>query len=187
MDKRITLLLLFVLVTASIMFGQAVKFTGKKDMVKVFKGDLVMIEADTAYIINKKRAMILNSQLDELQKVKVMYNSLTDEHSELLAIIKDAQKYLNKILKRLEKDGTITVNNLDTILTDFDRILADLKSNNKALTQTNSEMKQTIAQLESNIKELKKEAKWIWWNGAADKLFALAGGIGIGILIGVLL
>ena len=168
-------------------FGQVKEFSGKQDKATVFKGDTIVITAETAYLINKERAQKLDYQLNELQEIKSMYNKLVGDHNVLLAEIKKAQKYLNKLAKKLQKDGLTSVNKLDEILIDLDTTLDELKNNNGKLSKTNGELKKQINSLQKSVNALKDEAKWIWWNGAMDKVVAFGGGIGVGILIALIL
>lgn len=185
--SRIIFLSVFILASFVSAFGQTKEFSGESDKQKVFKGDTIIITVDTAFVINKARAAKLNYQLNELQQVKAMYNNLVNDHAELVSEIRKAQQYLNKLAAKLEKDGAIAVNNLDLILVDLDNTLNELKNNNNELNSTNTELNKQIISLQKSVKALKNETKWIWWNGATDKLFAIAGGIGIGILIGILI
>ena len=77
--------------------------------------------------------------------------------------------------------------NLSSIINDLDETLADLKTNNQTLKKSNSDLLSKIDQLERIVKDLKKETKWMWWNGLADKVVALVAGVGLGLLVGGLL
>ena len=167
--------------------AQNLKFSNKDDFRKTLKGDVIEINADTAYVVSKSRAKFLNQKLDELKEIQQLYNDMAGNHKDLLNELTRIQKLVDKLSTRLEEDSSMITQNLSSIINDLDETLADLKNNNQTLKRSNSELLSKVDQLEKIVKDLKKETKWMWWNGLADKLVALAAGIGIGILVGSVL
>ena len=183
---RIIMIVLLAIVSESIS-AQTIKFSDKDDLKRAFRGDVIEINTDTAYVVSKSRAEFLNQKLDELKEIQRLYNNLANNHNELFKELNRIQKLVSKLSSRLKGDSSMISRNLSSIIDDLDETLADLKNNNQTLKRSNSELLSKVNQLEKIVANLKKETRWMWWNGLADKFVALAGGVGIGILIGALL
>lgn len=167
--------------------AQTITFTSDSDKVMVTKGTMVQIEADTAFIIGKARAMNLNRQLDELMKVKGIYNGLLHSRNELVEELSSIQKILEKLLTRIEKDSAYMSDNLSDLITDIDKTLLNLKQSNESLAKNNQMLTQKANTLKKLVKALRKETRWIWWNGLADKIVVFGGGVGVGAILALLL
>lgn len=166
--------------------AQEVVFDGK-DVLRVSAGTFVRIEADSAFILNRKTKDFLNKQLDQLDEVQATYNDLVDNRNALLEETESIRKMVAKLALKLESDSATVGDNLDQILEDLEKTLSELRGNNQQLRSNNESLEGRIEELERIRDELKKETRAIWWNGLLDKLVALAGGIGVGILIGSVL
>jgi len=167
--------------------AQNIKFSDKDDFRKTFRGEVIEINTDTAYVVSKSRAKFLNQKLDELKEIQRLYNNLANNHKELFKELNRIQKLVSKLSSRLKGDSSMISQKLSSIIDDLDETLADLKNNNQTLKRSNSELLSKIDQLEKIVNSLKKETRWMWWNGLTDKLVALVAGVGIGILVGSLL
>lgn len=183
---RIITIVLLAIVSESIS-AQTIKFSDKDDLKRAFRGDVIEINTDTAYVVSKSRAEFLNQKLDELKEIQRLYNNLANNHNELFKELNRIQKLVGKLSSRLEEDSSMISRNLSSIIDDLDETLADLKNNNQMLKRSNSELLSKIDQLEKIVGNLKKETKWMWWRGHVDKIVALAAGVGIGILVGAVL
>lgn len=166
--------------------AQNIRFSNNDDFIKVTKGSLVEVKADTAYVVSKGRADFLNQKLDELEEVQNLYNGLLENRNELKKEIKIIHKLMTKLSDNLEKDSTVFSNNLTAIVDDLDKTLTDLKANNQTLSQNNTSLQHRTNELKRIVKDLRKETRGLWWNGLTDKLVAFAGGVGIGVLIAAL-
>ena len=166
---------------------QNIKFSNNDDFIKTVRGEVIEINTDTAYVVSKSRVEFLNHKLDELQEIQQLYGDMDSNHKELLTELTRIQKLVDKLSSRLEEDSSLISLNLSSIINDLDETLADLKTNNQTLKKSNSDLLSKVDQLERIVKDLKKETKWMWWNGLADKVVAVVAGIGIGILVGGLL
>lgn len=166
--------------------AQHKKFLQKDDLIKVFKGDHVDIKADTAYVVSLKRSKFINDKLDELDEVRQLYNKSAEQNNKLLKNLNDLEKIVTDLSKRMEGDSANANGRLNKLLADMDNALVDLKLNNNDLKKNNQALNSRVHSLEVIIKKLRKETKGLWWNGLTDKLIALAGGIGIGLIIAAL-
>ena len=167
--------------------AQKIKFSDKDDFKKTFRGEVIEINTDTAYVVSKSRVEFLNHKLDELEEIQQLYGDMANNHDDLLKELSRIQKLVGKLSSRLEEDSSLISQNLSSIINELDETLADLKTNNQALKKSNSDLLSKVDQLERIVKDLKKETKWMWWNGLADKVVALVAGVGIGLLVGGLL
>lgn len=183
---RIITIVLLAIVSESIS-AQTIKFSDKDDLKRAFRGDVIEINTDTAYVVSKSRAEFLNQKLDELKEIQRLYNNFSNNHNQLFKELNRIQKLVGKLSSRLKGDSSMISRNLSSIIDDLDETLVDLKNNNQTLKRSNSELLSKIDQLEKIVSNLKKETRWMWWNGLADKIVALAAGVGIGILVGAVL
>ena len=167
--------------------AQNIKFSNNDDFIKTVRGEVIEINTDTAYVVSKSRVEFLNHKLDELQEIQQIYGDMANNHKDLLKELTRIQKLVNKLSSRLEEDSSLISQNLSSIINDLDETLADLKTNNQTLKKSNSDLLSKIDQLERIVKDLKKETKWMWWNGLADKVVALVAGVGLGLLVGSVL
>jgi len=151
----------------------------------VVKGDVVEVNADSAYIISSSRALILNEKLDELAGARKLNGELKSVNDELLTKVKEVEKLVSKILSRMESDKVDIGNGFDEILSELDKSLDVMKENNKDLAANNINLKQQISSMDNTISKLKKEIRGIWWNGVADKIVVGILGVGVGLLIGL--
>ena len=166
--------------------GQSITFTNKSDVKKVYKGSIVKISADSAYIVGTIRAVYINDRLDELDSVQVLYNDLVDSRNELVRTLKETHKTLTQLLHQMHGDSAAISHNTAEIITALDQSLNNLKDNNEELKTNNKALSTEIKNLEILVKKLKKETKGLWWSNATDKIVAFVGGVGIGLLITIL-
>ncbi len=181
-------LLLFLSFFGLIFFGfsQNVKFRSSDQKLLVSKGDLVEISADSAYIISSSRALLLNEKLEELSTARKLNAELKFVNGELLDKVKEVEKLVSKILKKMDSDSDVVEEGFDDILLELDMSLNVMKENNRELATNNSNLKQQIAAMDDTISKLKKEIRGIWWNGLVDKIVVGALGVGVGFLLGAL-
>ncbi|MFO7864142.1 MAG: hypothetical protein R6U85_09100 [Salinivirgaceae bacterium] len=179
--KIITILLLFSGFCLSAN-AQTVTFQSDDDKLMIFRGTTVEIDTDTAYIISSTRAQKLNRQLDELGQIKGIYNQLLTNRNKLLNELTAIEETLGKVIVRMEADSGFLNQNMADIITDIDQTLLELKQNNETLATNNRALTQKIDKLNHLVKALRKETRWIWWNGLADKIVVFGAGIGVGAL-----
>ncbi len=177
--------ILFLLISL-VAVSQEIKFRKSDQKLLLKKGDVVQIQADTAYIISQDRARLLNEKLDELESARKLNAELKTINEKLLTKVKEVEKLVSKLLKRMESSSTEVDVDLEQILKDLDTNLAALKLNNNELTKNNQDLKRQIGEMDHTIDRLKKEIRGIWWNGFTDKIVVGALGLGLGYLIGVL-
>lgn len=171
---------------STMLAGQEIKFRNSDQKLILKKGDLVRIQADTAYLISRERASLLNEKLDELENARKLNADLKTINQDLLAKVKEVEKLVTKLLKRMEDSSAAVDVDLDQILNDLDKNLTALKQNNSDLAKNNQELKKQIGEMDQTINKLKQEIRGIWWNGFTDKIVVGALGLGLGYLIGVL-
>jgi septal ring factor EnvC (AmiA/AmiB activator) len=180
--KELVYLLAFITFALNIN-AQNVTMSNNSEVIKVYKGNVVKIDVDTAYVIGKIKAEFLNQKIKELNEIKLIYNDLADNHNKLLDNLNKVQELLENFKKKIATDSMTISENFNRILKDLDKSIIDLKNNNELLKKNNSDLLTQIKQLDHIVKELKKQTRWIWWNGVADKLVSFAGGVGVGILL----
>lgn len=166
--------------------GQEIKFRNSDQKLILKQGDLVRIQADTAYLISRERAVLLNEKLDQLENTRKTNAQLKTINEDLLDKVKEVEKLVTKLLKRMESSSAEADVDLEQILNDLDRNLASLKQNNSELAKNNQDLKKQIGEMDQTINKLKQEIRGIWWNGFTDKIVVGVLGIGLGYVIGVL-
>lgn len=183
---RKSFLLLVILGISLSGFSQTKKFRSSDQKMLVKEGDIIEVNTDSAYIISSSRALLLNEKLDELSDARKLNVELKSVNVELLNKVKEVEKLVSKILKKMESDSTVIEEGFDEILKELDQSLDVMKENNRELATNNNDLKQQIAAMDDTISKLKKEIRGIWWNGLTDKIVAGVLGIGIGFLLGSL-
>ncbi len=179
-------LIILFLSTTSILFGQEIKFRNSDQKLVLKQGDLVRIQADTAYLISRERALLLNEKLDQLESTRKINTELKTINEDLLKKVKEVEKLVTKLLKRMEASSAEADVDLEQILNDLDKNLASLKQNNSELAKNNQDLKRQIGEMDQTINKLKQEIRGIWWNGFTDKIVVGVLGVGLGYVIGVL-
>lgn len=182
---RITLLFI-ILLFISELSAQEVHFRQRDQKIMVIKGDLVQIDADTAYVISVTRADQLNEKLYELIHSRKINEELHMINKELLDKVKEVERLVSKLLNRMEEDQAGVSLDLEGIIQQLDASLVTLRSNNEQLAANNKELQGQIKDMDTTIRKLKKEIRGIWWNGVADKVVTGVVGVGLGILLVVL-
>ncbi|HOU68170.1 MAG TPA: hypothetical protein PKW49_06275 [Paludibacteraceae bacterium] len=178
--------LLFFLLNCFCLSAQDQRFDGTIEKQLFFSGNQVKVEADSAYMVSKKRAAAINQRLDELDSLRSVCSVLMTRNNALSEGLSQTYNSLLHLKDELDKDADIQNRHLSSILNDLDKTNADLKSNNLSLKGNNEDFSTQIKELDSVVKKLKRETRWIWWNGCADKVVAFAAGIGVGVLVCVL-
>jgi regulator of replication initiation timing len=167
--------------------GQDFSFRSSDDFVKVYKNQIIKIDADTAYIVSSSRAMFINERLAQLDTLRKVYNSLVDNRNSLLVELNKTQETLATIATLLEGNGGVISEDLEAIISSLDVTLKKLKTNNRILKSNNASLEKEVDDLHKLVKELKKETRGLWIDGLYDKLIVFAGGIGVGVLLALLL
>lgn len=177
------LISIFLILLGQNVGAQNINFKPGDDFIKVYQGNIVSIQSDTAFIISNDRAQFFNQKLAELQEIKVLYNGISENRNGLMKELDALQSLLKKVASNLESDTKLTEAKLEDILLELDGSLVHLKSNNEALTNNNQQLIEQVEQLKILVKQLKKETRWLWWNGLTDKLVAFGGGVAVGIIL----
>lgn len=176
-------LVLVLILTQLAVSGQELHFRVVDKKIKVVKGDIVQIDADTAYVISITVADQLNAKLNELKEARITNEKLVNVNSELVETIKKVEDLTEKLLMRMENGHQEVVADFDALIGQLDSGLTDLKKNNEVLEANNAALQGQIKEMQTTIRLLKKEIRGIWWNGIADKVVTGAAGVAIGILI----
>jgi hypothetical protein len=154
--------------------------------IKVFGGQEIMIEADSAYILNTELAQYFNSKVIELEHLQNAYNDLIDQNvllrKELLKI-RDLLDELSTLVSESKSSG----NEFTMVITDLMVTAQNLEHLNLSLEENNTQLQKQIQKLQQLNKELKKKTRGIWWSGVKDKIVVAVGGILLGITIGQIL
>lgn len=166
--------------------AQNVHFRNTDQKVQVVKDDLVRIDADTAYLISKSRASMLNEKLEELTYMRRTHEELQTLNQAQLDKLKEVEGLVTKLLEQTEGGTSDITQNLDLFVNELDGHMKTLKENNTQLGENNKTLEHQIAAMDQTISKLKKNIRGIWWNGVADKLVIGVAGLGVGLVIGSL-
>lgn len=177
-------IVLLLLISSNRILGQEIKFRNSDQKLVLKKGDVVSIQADTAYLISRSRAILLNDKLNELENARELNANLQTINEELLSKVKDVEKLVSRLLERMESNADDANVDLEQILIDLDRNLVSLKQNNSELARNNHDLKKQIGEMDNTIKRLKQEIRGIWWNGITDKIVVGVLAFGVGFLLG---
>lgn len=184
MQRFLFIIIAVILCTSSVLQAQRkVKFSSADDAVKVEKGTIIEITADSAYVVSGTRASIINQKIVELDSIRVIYNKMAGNHNSLLSEVDEVQKLLSQVYKKMQQDSSMMSTQFDQVITDLDQSLINLKANNAQLKINNKNLLEETSKLKTIVKDLKKETRRIWWDGLTDKVVAFAGGVGIGVLV----
>ncbi len=109
-----------------------------------FSGNQVKVEADSAYMVSKKRAAAINQRLDELDSLRSVCSVLMTRNNALSECLSQTYNSLLHLKDELDKDADIQNRHLSSILNDLDKTNADLKSNNLSLKGNNEDFSTQI-------------------------------------------
>lgn len=164
--------------------SQSIKFRDSDQKIEVYRGATIEIKTDTAFIISKSRAALLNEKLDELKQARITNKKLQSINQELLDKVKEVEKLVSKLLFRMQKTDKSVEMDLSEIIGQLDASLIVMRENNQELAHHNSDLKDQINTLQVTIKTLKKEIRGIWWNGVVDKIAVGAAALVLGFFLG---
>ncbi|MTI22981.1 hypothetical protein E1176_18265 [Fulvivirga sp. RKSG066] len=164
--------------------AQQVVFEEKDHIKEVQRGTTVEIKADTAFVISKTRAMLLNAKLDELKEMRESNLELQNVNKQLLNKVKEVEKLVARLLTKMEATNEDINLDLNQIIAQLDQSLLKLKENNQELASHNNDLKSQINSMEHTIKLLRKEIRGIWWNGVTDKLVVGLAALTLGFVLG---
>lgn len=159
------------------------KFNGEEEYLKVYKNQVIVIEADSAYIINTRTAEFLNRKLNELDTIRTLFRDISLEKESLFNQIDKLEKTIIKVKNRFSEDSVYIRSELETVIKDLETLSKELEDNNNSLNINNIKLKNNIKELEALNREMKKELRHIWWSGMTDKIVVFIGGIVIGAAI----
>jgi hypothetical protein len=186
MKPLLTCTLILIMMPALLQAQKRV-FRNNSDVMKVRKGDLIEIEADSAFVLSGNRADYLNQRLNELDTIRRIYEGMGLQKEELIRQVDELSSLISNLKTDMVQDSIRIRNELGVVIQDLHAITADLKQNNLELRQNNEDLNVRIERLNTVIKELKREMRWIWWNGLTDKIVVFAAGVGVGAVLVLLL
>ena len=160
-----------------------VHFRNSDQKIMVTKGTTVSVDTDTAYVISKSRAQLLNERLDELETIRSVNESLRTNNRELTERIKRIEELISKLIGKMEADQAGTALDMNALIGELDSHLGKLKENNDQLATNNSNLEHQIALMDQTIRKLKKDIRGIWWNGITDKLIVGVSCLTVGFLL----
>lgn len=178
-------LILSLLLCSQAVIAQKV-FTEEDDVVKLYKGETIRIETDSAFVIDHKRAIYLNARLEDLNQLKQDYDDVSALHSELIREIDQIESTINKMISRSMRDASILDKELADLFKELDLLIDDLDRNNSELEKNNSALSEKVKKMDEININLKRINRGIWWNGVSDKLFSLGIGLAIGVTVGIM-
>ncbi|MGL1889659.1 MAG: hypothetical protein OCD76_24305 [Reichenbachiella sp.] len=179
-------LILFTIISLQVSATQVVDFKQHDDSLKVYQGQTVFVQADSAFVISTQRATILNQKLQELQAVHMANQQLMQTHEEILGKVREIERLTAQLLRKMERDQHNISLNMNEIIIELDRSIIVLKNNNAELQSNNEQLSLQLAEMERTVKHLKKQIRRIWWKSTAVKIIVAVAALGVGLAIGSL-
>lgn len=181
---KVLCLILMTFWSISIRAAQVVKFNQADDRLKVYQGQMVDIQADSALVISTQRVALLNQKLQELQAMRVANYELMQANQEMLAKVRKIEHLTAQLLVKIEKDRHAMLLDMNELIAELDRSILVLKTNNAHLEANNEALAQQLAEMELTIKHLKKQIRKIWWKSTADKILIALTAFATGLIVG---
>lgn len=163
--------------------AQKKEFRKDSDVMKVHRGDVVDIRADSAFVLSGNRADYLNQRLNELDTIRRIYEGMDSQKEELIRQVDELSTLISNLKTGMVQDSIRIRHELGVVINELHAITSDLKQNNRDLKDNNRELQSRIESLQNVIRDLKREMRWIWWNGLTDKIVVFAAGVGLGALL----
>jgi len=148
--------------------------SSNKSPLMFLKGDTIITDCDTTYIVNKERYSFYKNIHEATLSGKDSVSGKILKAFELRLL--EQQNAYDKLLSNSKQAEKIT---LDLI----NDTQSSLLSTQKTLENTQISLENTLKSLETANKLIKKEK----WNSKGQKLLVGAGGVGIGLIIGLLI
>lgn len=181
--KPLNIIFVFLLCPA-IALGQTRTFRPHDNRMKVYEGDTVAIQADSAYIIGQAQAFLINERLLALQQAQQHINELNESHEAVLAKVVEIEAQLKRLIARLLLDNQLVSQQLLLLVADLDKSIAIIRQSNGDLQENNDQLKEKLDHLDLTIKHLRKENRRLSWKNTAEKILIAVGSLGVGFLAG---
>lgn len=159
-------------------------FSSSDFRMKVYQGDRVLIQADSAYIVSTAQTLLLNEKLKALQQAQLANQHLLENHHALLEKVQKIEWMTAQLLQRLQKDHRMLNSNLVQLLAELDQSIAYLQHTNEELAINNAELTQQLTHMDETVKHLRTANRKLAWQQARKKIGIALGAFGLGFLLG---
>lgn len=157
-------------------FGQA------DEGLTAFKGDTILIQADTAAVVSSRVTRQLSSNLDEYRALRAKHEDLIETNHLMISYLRSVQQNMAQVIRNHE-EGQLQLDELREVSEGLIDITGDIDQNNELMTAINEDFEQRIEALEAENKDLNNQIRHLWFDGVTDKL--ITGGLGM--ILGVML
>ena len=184
--KTVSIILILLVWSAGVQ-AQTRTFHAQDSRMKVYEGDTVAIQADSAYVIGQAQAFLINERLVALQQAQQRILELNEGHAEMMARVSEIEEQLKRLLARLLLDNELVTSHLLLIMSDLDKSIAIIAKSNHNLQDNNNNLKEELAHLNLTVKRLRKENRHMRWRQTREKIAIGVGSLVLGVFAGVML
>lgn len=162
-------------------------FRAQDNRIKVYGGDTVAIEADSAYVIGQAQAFLINERLVALQQAQQRNVELSNAHAEVMNRISEIEEQLKRLISRLLLDNELVISHLVLLMADLDKSIAIIEQSNQDLQENNNNLKNQLAHLDQTVKRLRKENRHMHWKQTKEKITIGIISLALGVVAGATL
>jgi len=172
------LALLVMSVVSGVCLAQIKTFGQDELKLTLFRGDTVVVLADTASLLSSGAVHQISQLTDKYEALLERYNSNIKVNKRLLAQLTITKGSLEEVLAKSEEGGT-QLTALSGIVTRLGGLSEELGDTNRNLEANTADLDEMIRQLREQNKELKKQIDRMWGEKAKDRLFGAVIGAAI--------
>ena len=159
-------------------------FRAQDNRIKVYGGDTVAIQADSAYVIGQAQAFLINERLVALQQAQQRNLELNHAHAEVMTRISEIEEQLRRRISRLLLDHELVTSHLVQLMADLDKSIAIIEQSNQELQENNNDLKEKLSHLDQTVKRLRKENRHMQWKQTKEKIAIVIVSLAVGLMAG---
>lgn len=172
-----------VLMAVSMACGAQVREFGEADEgLTAFRGDTIIIRADTASVVSARVTGQLNANLDEYRALRIRYREVIDSNTLMIGYLRSVQQSIQRVINNQES-GQLQLDELREVAEGLVEITGDLDQNNAMMGAVNEDLELRIQELEAENDKLKAQIRHLWFDGVTDKLITGGLGVAIGVVL----
>lgn len=177
-------IILLLLIWPFMIMGQTRTFSSQDNRMKVYEGDTVAIQADSAYVIGQAQAFLINERLVALQQAQQRNLELNESHAAVMAKVAEIEEQLKRLIAQLLLDNRLVSRQLHLLMADLDKSIAIIRQSNHDLQKNNDQLKEKLAHLSLTVKHLRKENRRMSRKNRMEKIVIAVASMALGFVGG---
>ncbi|MGK7392139.1 MAG: hypothetical protein ACNS60_17430 [Candidatus Cyclobacteriaceae bacterium M2_1C_046] len=151
---------------------------------KVYEGDTVAIQADSAYVIGQAQAFLINERLVALQQAQQRNLELNKTNAAVMSKVAEIEEQLKRLIAQLLLDNQLVSSQLLLLMADLDKSIVIIRESNHDLQENNDQLKEKLAHLNLTVKHLRKENRRMSRKNRMEKIVIGVASLALGFVVG---